>query len=206
MFSDSELNLIRDAINIVDLISEYVPLKKSGQGYSGLCPFHGEKTPSFHVHPLKQCFHCFGCHKGGNIFTFLSLIEGIAFPESVRRLAKRAGIELDDKFQKKPVVKVPTASSQRQVEALAWASKYFNYLLNEVPEYRFAKDYLTKRGISERAIKHFQIGVSPKGWNTLMDLLLKRNFTFDELVLAGLAIQKEEHLKVYTTHPYWFDY
>lgn len=195
MFSDGDLNAVRSATSIVDLISEYVQLKKSGQGYQGLCPFHNEKTPSFHVHPQKQIFHCFGCHKGGNVFSFLSAIDGIAFPEAVRKLAKRAGIELDDQFQKRRPAPVKIPGIDRVHEALGWAAKYFNYLLMEVPEYKFAREYLTSRGLTERSIKMFNIGVSPKGWNTLMDLMVKRNFTFEELVQAGLVIQKEEARK-----------
>lgn len=195
MFSDADLNAVRSATSIVDLVSEYVQLKKSGQGYQGLCPFHSEKSPSFHVHPQKQIFHCFGCHKGGNCFSFLSAIDGIPFPEAVRKLAKRAGIELDDQFKKRQPAPVRIPGIERVHEALAWAAKYFNYLLMEVPEYKFAREYLTSRGISERSIKNFNIGVSPKGWNTLMDLMMKRKFSFEELVQAGLVIQKEEARK-----------
>jgi len=187
------LTEIRNAISVVELVSEYLPLKKAGQGYVGLCPFHGEKTPSFHVHPIKQCFHCFGCQKGGNLFTFLCLIEGLSFPEAVQKLAKRAGIELREDANRRPAtVAADTKTHERLYAAQEWAAKYFNYLLNEVPEYKFAKDYLIGRGISEKSIERFKIGVSPKGWNTLMDLMLKRNFTMNELIASGLVVSKEE--------------
>ncbi len=192
LFTEGTLNEIRNRMNIVELISEYIELKKSGQGYMGLCPFHGEKTPSFHVHPIKQCFHCFGCHKGGNIFTFLSAIEGLNFPDSVKRLAKRTGVEIvDEKTYRKETVKAVQVAELRTLEAIEWAAKYFNYLLTEKAEFRPALDYLKGRGITEKTIERFKLGVAPKGWNTLMDLMAKRGFTFNELVQAGLVIPKE---------------
>ncbi len=192
MYSDATLTTLRNAISIVELIGEYLPLKKSGLGYVGLCPFHNEKTPSFHVHPLKQCFHCFGCQKGGNIFTFVCAIEGLSFPEAVKKLAKRAGIELKEEANsRRAPAPQPIPGLARLTEALEWATKYFNYLLTEVPEYRLALDYLMSRGISRKTIDRFRIGVSPRGWNTLMDLMEKRKFTFSELTEAGLVIAKE---------------
>src|SRR6478672_12809230 len=93
-FSERTLADIRERMSIVELVGEYVQLKKAGTGYLGLCPFHNEKTPSFHVHPQRNCFHCFGCHKGGNIFSFLCAVEGLSFPEAVKRLAKKVGVEI----------------------------------------------------------------------------------------------------------------
>jgi DNA primase len=195
MYSESTLNQIKSQIDIVELVSEYLPLKKSGQGYSGLCPFHQEKTGSFHVHPMKQIFHCFGCHKGGNIFTFVSAVEGLNFPQTVQKLAKKIGYELqEENFPKKNTV---SSKAQKNIQNLykanAWAAKYFHYLLTETSEYAFAKKYLIARGVKEETIKKFQLGVSPKGWSTLLDLLTKRGFKFEELVEAGLIIEKEGH-------------
>jgi DNA primase len=190
MYSEATLMTLREAISIVDLVGEYVALKKSGTGYVGLCPFHGEKTPSFHVHPQKQCFHCFGCQKGGNIFTFIRAVEGLSFRDAVQRLAKRAGIELSESESPRRE-KVPPKAHERLKAALEWATKYFHYLLTEVPEYRFALDYLKARHVSEKTIERFRLGVSPKGWGTLMDLMRKRKFTLEEIVEAGLVVPKE---------------
>ena len=191
MYPESTLNEIRNRIDIVDLIGDYVALKKSGQGYVGLCPFHNEKTASFHVHPLKQCFHCFGCQKGGNIFTFVCAIEGLPFPEAVRKLGARAGIELRQveptRAENTDTQKTPV----RLLAALEWATRYFHYLLTEMKDYAFALEYLASRNISKSTMKKFKLGVSPKGWNTLLDLMLKRKFPFEELVQAGLIIQRE---------------
>jgi DNA primase len=193
MFTEATLENIRNQTDIVDLIGEYVKLKKAGQGYLGLCPFHGEKTPSFHVHPLKQCFHCFGCHKGGNIFTFICAVEGLSFPEAVEKLGKRSGVALETTSPRRErYVRPETSEDKRLLEALEWAAKYFNYLLTESKEGKFAADYLKKRGLTEKSIKKFRIGVSPKGWHTLMELMLKRKFTFHELQQAGLIVPKDQ--------------
>lgn len=193
MYSESTLNQIKSQIDIVELVSEYLPLKKSGTGYSGLCPFHQEKTGSFHVHPIKQIFHCFGCHKGGNIFTFVSAVEGLNFPQTVQKLARKIGFELQEENFPKKVVEVKQKNIQNLYKANAWAAKYFHYLLTETSEYAIAKKYLISRGVKEETIKKFQLGVSPKGWSTLLDLLTKRGFKFEELVEAGLVIEKEGH-------------
>lgn len=192
MFSENTLNEISARINIVDLISEYVQLKKSGQSYSGLCPFHSEKTASFYVHPVKQVFKCFGCQKGGSIFSFYSAIEGLSFPDTVRELAKRAGVKVEESpLARVSVPKPVDAAQDRLFAANAWAAKYFHYLLTEVAEHRYAHDYISGRGISEKTLKAFHVGVAPKGWNTLLTKMQKRGFTFAELVQVGLVVPKE---------------
>lgn len=193
MISDHTLNQIRDRLNLVDIVGEYVTLKKSGTGFTGLCPFHNEKTPSFHVHPLKQVFKCFGCQKGGNLFTFYSTIEGLPFPEAVEELAKRAGVQLEKTEVRRKEVKPVDVGQLRLIEVNEWAAKYFNHLLTTQKEYQFAQEYLKKRGITEKTIETFQIGVAPKGWNTLRDLMLKRKFRMSELVAAGLVIPKDNN-------------
>lgn len=195
MFSERTIEEIKSRTDLVELIGEYIELKKTGTSYKGLCPFHGEKTPSFHVQPLKQIFHCFGCHKGGNCFTFLSAIEGINFPEAVKKLAARAGvvIEEENKFSPRgPRESAPSPKEERIYAALEWAAKYFNYLLLEVAENEFAREYCKNRGLSLKTLQKFRIGVSPKGWNTLMSVMFKKGFTFSELVEAGLVIPKED--------------
>jgi DNA primase len=191
MFTEDTLNDIRSRADIVETVSDYVQLKKSGQGYVGLCPFHNEKTPSFHVQALKQCFHCFGCHKGGNIFTFISAIEGLNFPETVKRLAKKVGVEIVEADRATYVNRTVAKPDAKLAEALEWAAKYFNFLLTQNKNYDFAATYLKTRGVTEKTIEKFNLGVSPKGWTTLQDLMLKRGFTFEELVRAGLVIPKE---------------
>ncbi len=190
MFSEQTLESIRNQISIVDLIGEYVALKKSGQGFTGLCPFHSEKTPSFHVHPMKQCFHCFGCHKGGNIFTFLSAIEGLRFPEAVERLAKKAGVTLERTY----IPQSPKISIQDEqiYKALDWAAKYFHYVLEKSPEAAAARAYLKGRGLTEKSVKQFQIGYAPNSWNQLLGAMTKRGFPLQLLVQSGLVVEKKE--------------
>lgn len=194
-FSETTLTEIKSRSDIVDVIGRYVNLKKSGQGYQGLCPFHSEKTPSFHVHPIKQVYRCFGsCNKGGNVFTFLMEHEGISFPEAVRRLAKDVGVKIeeDKTFAKKPAPKPLNHLQERALAALEWASKYFNHLLTKDPQFVSAKKYLENRGLSQKSIERFQLGVSPKGWSTLIQMMTKRGFTWDELLTAGLVVPKDD--------------
>jgi DNA primase len=194
VFSEKTIEEIRSRVDLVELIGEYVELKKSGTSYKGLCPFHGEKTPSFHVQPLKQIFHCFGCHKGGNCFTFLIGVEGLNFPEAVKKLAARVGVVIEEETKfvsRNPRDIAPSPRDERIYEALEWAAKYFNYLLLEISENEFAREYCKNRGLSLKTLQKFRMGVSPKGWNTLMNIMFKKGFTFDELVEAGLVIPKE---------------
>lgn len=193
MFSENTLAEIKSRCDIVDVIGRYVDLKKSGQGYQGLCPFHNEKTPSFHVHPLKQVYRCFGsCQKGGNVFTFLMEHEGLNFPEAVRKLADQVGVRIEEE---KTFTKVPRKVSQEEEKAqsaLEWAAKYFHHLLTKKPEYQFALKYLEKRGLSSKSIERFRLGVAPSGWNTLIQAMTKRGFSWEDLLAAGLVVPKED--------------
>lgn len=194
MFSDSTLNEIRSRCDIVDVIGRYVSLKKSGQGYQGICPFHSEKTPSFHVHPSKQVYRCFGsCAKGGNVFTFIMEHDGLSFPEAVRKLASEAGVRIEEtsnfvRQTPKPVSESHTRASR----ALELAAKYFHHLLTQNKEYAFALKYLETRGLTKKSIEKFRLGVSPAGWNTLIQVMTKRGFKWDDLLQAGLVVPKED--------------
>ncbi len=193
MFADNTIKEILDRTDLVEFIGEYVQLKKSGQGYQGLCPFHAEKTPSFHVSPMKGIFRCFGCDKGGNAIHFLRGIEGLSFPEAVERLANRAGVKLETVAYFKKTENAPSPKTLRTLDALEWAAKYFHYLLTETKEYAFAKEYINKRGITENTIKKFRIGVSPKNRDTLKQQMEKRGFLLEELVAAGLVGLRDDN-------------
>ena len=194
MFSERTLSEIRERTDIVEVVGEYVSLRRSGSGFTGLCPFHGEKTASFNVHAQKQIFHCFGCHKGGSVFTFVMAIEGLSFPETVRKLARRAGVTIEETQTRAPAAPPPTRSpeTERILAALEWAAKYFHYLLTEVPDYRPALEYAKSRNLGDATLKKFRVGVAPRGWSTLLQLLRKRGFTLDEIVAAGLAVPKDD--------------
>lgn len=179
---DSTLEEIKNRIDIVDLVSEYVTLKHAGQNWKGLCPFHSEKTPSFTVSPSKQIFHCFGCNSGGDIFTFLVKYENVSFPEAVRILAKKAGVVLKESRK--------DAASSGEKETLLNihrdAALFFQQQLSKSDK---ARAYLSKRGISADACKLFALGYAPKSWNSLLTYGAGRGYKPEIMKKAGLATQ-----------------
>ncbi|MDO8619562.1 MAG: DNA primase [Candidatus Daviesbacteria bacterium] len=177
-----DLDLIKQKINIVDLISEYLPLKKAGINFKAPCPFHSEKTPSFVVSPERQIWHCFGCQKGGDIFTFLMEKEGLEFKEALEILAKKAGVTLQKMNSDKKGLK------DRLLEANLKAQEFFHYILTKHPLGKPAMKYLHDRGLIDETIEEFGIGYSPNSWDSLTKFLLKRSFTNQEIVDTGLAV------------------
>ena len=176
-----EKDLIKEKINIVDLIAEYLPLKKAGVNFKAPCPFHNEKTPSFVVSPERQIFKCFGCQKSGDIFTFLMEKEGMEFKEALEVLAKRAGIVLKQNVSKRD-------SKERLFEVNLKAQEFFHYLLTKHTLGKIALDYLKKRGVSDKSIADFGIGYAPNSWESLTKFLLKRGFSMAEIIASGLAV------------------
>lgn len=184
---DYKIDEVREATDVVDLISGYVTLKKKGQNFFGLCPFHTEKTPSFSVNPDKQIFHCFGCSAGGNVFTFLMRSEGISFPESIKFLAQRAGIQIV--YDKKDEVR------SQENEALYYvnefAAKFFQESLQS-KKGEHALKYLKERGLSSENIKVFGLGYAPPGWQSLITQAKNTSNDLELLHRAGLTLKKEE--------------
>lgn len=177
---------VRTANDIVDVVSGYLTLKKRGKNYFGCCPFHHEKTPSFSVNPEMQIFHCFGCHAGGNVFTFTMRMENVTFPEAIKLLAQRAGIII-------PESEVDS-SKAREKEALFFANKfacelYHEQLLNH-PEARNALQYLTNRGIDNKAIEEFKLGYSQQGWDGLIKAARAKKLSEEVLQRAGLILPR----------------
>ena len=158
--SPATLERIRAASDIVDVIGAYLPLKKAGANFTALCPFHKEKTPSFNVNPHRQIFHCFGCHKGGDVFTFVKEYENIGFVDAVRRLAERAKIPLE--FDTNPAAQESRHLKDQLLEIHdKIAQRWQNCLLNEAAG-QLARDYLAKRGVSADAVKLFRLGAAPE--------------------------------------------
>jgi len=184
---DYKIDEVREATDVVDLISGYVTLKKKGQNFFGLCPFHTEKTPSFSVNPDKQIFHCFGCSAGGNVFTFLMRSEGISFPESIKFLAQRAGIQIE--YDKKDEVR------SQENEALYYvnefAAKFFQESLQS-KKGEHALKYLKERGLSSENIRVFGLGYAPPGWQSLITQAKNTSNDLELLHRAGLTLKKEE--------------
>lgn len=181
-----ELELIKSKVNIVDLIQEYLPLKKAGVNFKANCPFHQEKTPSFMVSPERGIFHCFGCNVGGDIFKFLMLKEGIEFPEALEILAKKAGITL--KRQRSKV------KSQKDAlfEINSKASEFFHYILVRHPLGKTALDYLKKRGLTDETVLAFKLGYAPNSWDSLSKFLTKRGFKLKDMIEAGLLVPSQK--------------
>lgn len=190
MVPDETISEIKSRLSIVDAVSEYVSLKRAGQAFVGLCPFHKEKTPSFSVHPARQCFHCFGCHMHGDIFTFVSTVEGLSFPQTLEKLASRAGIALTRQPRKEKTSLAPQLV--QAYETLEWAAKYYQFLLTKRPEGKLALDYLKHRGIGPKTIERFRLGYAPDGWTGLRNAMLKRGFSESSLVFAGLISAHEK--------------
>jgi len=186
--SSEKIEEVRLASDIVDIISGYLSLQKKGKNYFGLCPFHKEKTPSFSVNSEQQIFHCFGCGVGGNVFTYIMRIEGLTFPESVRLLAKSAGIIIPEEDQ--------DFEQYREKEALFYVNNlaaefYLDYLLNSSGAQK-ARDYLKKRGITHTNFKVFNIGFAPDGWDNFLKFAVKNTVKPEILEHAGLVIKKKE--------------
>lgn len=177
---------IKEATDIVELISGYLTLKKKGKNYFGLCPFHSENTPSFSVDPTKQIYHCFGCHKGGNVISFLMEYEKMTFLEAVKYLAEKAGISL-------PHVS-GSDNAAREKEALYYANKFaaeFYYKNLMSPAGKNALTYLENRGFGKDTIRKFGLGYSPSEWDGLIKHAQKKGVSLDSLYKAGLIIKKD---------------
>jgi len=188
-----QLEEIRKKIDLVELINEYTPLKKTGRNFKALCPFHSEKIPSFVVSPERQIFKCFGCGAGGDCFKFLMLTENMEFSEALQTLAKRAGIKLR-RYQPSESEK----QKQRLYEINHLASEYYHYLLTKHPAGKSALDYILGRGISRESLAQFKLGYSPNLWEALQDYLVKKKkYPADDLEKAGLVIKSEKRRGYY---------
>ncbi len=185
-FDDNFIEQVRSSVSIVDLVSHYVSLKKSGQNHSGLCPFHNERTPSFLVSESKQIFKCFGCGEGGDAFKFLMLVEGLSFPDAIEQLAERCGIPLP---RQTPGDDRRTDQRRRLLEVMDRAADQFRRWLHE-PEGRGALDYLLNRGTDARTIQALGLGYAPLG-NRLRLALRREGVTDPELAACGLAKESE---------------
>ena len=180
---------VKARLDIVDVISQYVPLAKSGRTFRALCPFHSEKSPSFYVYPETQSWHCFGaCSTGGDAFAFVMKKEGIDFPEALRRLADRAGVVIPVSGERDG----EREARHRIYQANDAAAAYFHALLLSSPAAERARAYLTKRGLNAAAIASFQLGYALDSFDALKKTLGERSFTEDELVTAGLLNLSEE--------------
>ena len=186
-YSDEVINDVRQSNDIVDVISQYVHLKRSGRNFFGLCPFHNEKSPSFSVSPDKQIFHCFGCGVGGNVFSFITQIEGINFVEAVQMLAERANIQL-------PTLQDNGDSQREEIKAKVYkvnefTAEFYHQNLYK-PQAKIAQEYVKKRQLSNETLKSFKIGFSGK-FDELYQELKKQGFGEREILESGLVNKNE---------------
>lgn len=193
-----DVQLIKDRIDVVTLISEYVPLKPAGANWKGVCPFHREKSPSFMAHREKQMWHCFGCGKGGDIFSFLQEAESMSFGEALRVLAERAGVTLTKQALSTRGVDRDERSRLREI--LTLAQHFFEKVLHESKAAQPAREYIERRGVTPETAAQFHLGYIPEGsvWTTLTDFLTKkRGFTVEECVAAGVTKKHAESGRYY---------
>ena len=187
MIPPSFLQDLLSRVDIAEVVGRHVTLRKAGANHMGLCPFHGEKSPSFAVSPSRQTYHCFGCGEGGDVYKFVQQMESISFTEAVEKLAARVGFELTydeggasiDQGQKARILEANNAA----------AAFYAAQLMTD--DAISGRDFLKTRGFDKEAAEHFGVGFAPKGWNNLTDHLKSLGFTVDELVVAGLATKSD---------------
>ncbi|TYR82377.1 DNA primase [Priestia megaterium] len=188
---DEVIDRIRHSVDIVDVISDYVQLKKQGRNYFGLCPFHGESTPSFSVSPDKQIYHCFGCGAGGNSFSFVMELEGLSFTEAAQHLAEKANIPFEHDIQPHST-RNDQHHGNKIVEAHELLKKFYHHLLVNTKEGQEAYDYLINRGFTREIIDEFEIGYALESWDFVTKFLTKRGFTTQEMENAGLIIKRNQ--------------
>jgi len=177
---------IKSKLDIVEVIREYIPLKAAGLNFRSNCPFHREKTPSFMVSPEKQIWHCFGCGKGGDVFSFVMEIEGLSFVETLRLLAKKAGVVL------KKADPALTSKRNTLLDILELSAKYYHKVLTDSPAAETARKYLSERALTDDTIEKWQIGYSPDTWDSLTNFLKSKGYGENEIFLAGLSVKKEK--------------
>ncbi|MBX3268893.1 MAG: DNA primase [Sandaracinaceae bacterium] len=192
MIPEDKVAEVRDRADIVALVREHVALKRAGSSFKGLCPFHNEKTPSFHVHPDRGFFHCFGCQVSGDAITFLMRIEGLAFPDAVRALAERVGVEITDLDDEE-------ASAAREVRArrdrlLSVLESAAGFFVNSLDAHRFGEmawAELSHRGIERATVERFRLGYAPHGWDELAQFLSRRGVSPRDAEQVGLIVPRK---------------
>ncbi len=182
-YGDEIVERVREASDIVDVISAYLPLKRKGRNYWARCPFHQEKTASFSVSPDKQIYHCFGCHKGGNVFSFIIEYEKLPFPDALRLLAAKANITLPEKSEQRESREFDQIYFAHEV-----AMKFFGEHLRES---RKSLEYLKSRKLTDTTIEKFKLGYAPESWDAFLLYAKQKSLTEPDLERAGLAIKKE---------------
>ncbi|HEX6606921.1 MAG TPA: DNA primase, partial [Chloroflexia bacterium] len=190
MANADAINEIKTRLGIVEVVQARTPLQRSGRNYKGLCPFHGEKTPSFVVFPETQSYHCFGCGANGDIFAFVMNTEGLEFRDALARLARQAGVQIAPRDEGEAAA---DRQRERLYEACAAAALYYHNLLlrSSAEGAKAARAYAQERGLTEATIARFGVGYAPDSWDATANYLRERGFSNAELLEAGLIIERE---------------
>jgi DNA primase len=187
----SVIDDVKQRLDIVQIVSEYVKLQKSGRNYKSACPFHSEKNPSFFVFPERQSWHCFGaCGTGGDIFSFIMKKEGVDFAQALHLLANKAGVTLV--AQSTPQRQAQNKERERLFEINEAAAEYYHHVLLNTSVAETARNYVTGRGLSPETVKNFQLGFAPEGWDTLKQYLKGKGSSEAELLAAGLLVERDD--------------
>jgi len=185
-FTPDSKDRVKDAADVVEIVSAYTDLQQRGQDYWGNCPFHDERTPSFKVNPRDKLYYCFGCEASGDVFRFVEEKEGLTFPEAVESLAERYGVELERESED------PRAEEKRRRRARLWellerTAKFYERYLWESPKAERARKYVTERGLGEEVLRRFGVGMAPSPWDQVLTGSQRAGFKVEELLAAGLA-------------------
>lgn len=189
-FPEEFISDLRNRADIVTVINEHIPLKKQGRNYIGLCPFHAEKTPSFVVSPEKQIYHCFGCGKGGNVFSFIMDKNTLTFPETIEYLAQKVGLALPE-INTSPERKKEDLARKKYYRINELTAEYYRRILFE-PAGKEALHYLLTRGLKPEAIEKFILGYAPQGWDSLILYLRKHGFDIADMLKAGVVVKTQK--------------
>src|SRR5579863_6421009 len=187
---------VKQQADIVRVIGEYVRLKKTGQNFTGLCPFHQEKTPSFAVHPVRQIYHCFGCGAGGDVFKFVMELDKCAFPEAVRTVAEKCGIAIPKPRERSPEERMENQQRGALVEMHREAAAFFARQLLEAAEGKVAYAYLEDRGLNKEAITRFGLGFAPSAGDALFRFL-KQKYPEKLLEVSGIVSRDQNGNRFY---------
>jgi DNA primase len=192
VFGEDVIRKVRDSVDVVSLIGEYVALKRSGASFKGLCPFHSEKSPSFYVHPQRQFFHCFGCQASGDVISFIQRLEGLSFVESVRRLAERGSVELPSTDAREDAaIRQASQRRGRLVAITEAAAGYYLKMLAEHPLGSMARHELEKRNVSPETAATYRLGYAPNGWDGLAKFLAQKGYSPAEAEEVGLIVPRK---------------
>lgn len=190
MIPEDKVREVAERLSIVDVVSEYVQLRRAGANFSGLCPFHAEKTPSFNVNPAREIFHCFGCGAGGNVFSFIMKIEGLSFPEAVKLMARKAGVEIEER-QLSPAEKQAQSERQTFQRINELTATFYRSILEEKPEGAVAREYLVKRAATGEIAEAYRLGFAPDRSDVLVQHLKTNSVDLESAQKLGVVRKSE---------------